>query len=143
MKVVESVVIGRAPEDVWAVISDLDSHKVWRPALREFKQVSDGPLEVGSQIREVLTWRGREIVIDDVVTGFEPPLRFAIRGGWSAADFELELSLDPVDGGTQVTMDWPLFPKSMLMRVAAPFMGGAMRRATKDELEHLKALVER
>jgi hypothetical protein len=40
-------------------------------------------------------------------------------------------------------MDWPLYPKSLLMKVAAPFMGGAMRRATKEELELLKVYVER
>ncbi len=143
MRVVESVVIDRPPEDVWAVVADLDTHTQWRPALREFRQVSDGPVGVGTRIREVLEWRGREIVIDDVVTAYEPPRRLGIRGGWKAADFELELALEPVGDGTRVTMDWPLFPKSLLMKVAAPFMGGPMRKATREELELLKEHVER
>ena len=42
-----------------------------------------------------------------------------------------------------ITMDWPLYPKSLLMKVAAPFMGGAMRKATREELELLKEHVER
>jgi len=45
--------------------------------------------------------------------------------------------------GTELTMDWPLHPKSLLMKVAAPFMGGAMRRATREELRLLKEFVER
>lgn len=143
MRVVESVVIDRAPEDVWKVVSDLETHTAWRPALREFRQVSDGSLAVGSHIREVLSWRGREIVIEDIVTALEPPTRFAISGGWKAADFEVDFRLEPVSAGTKVTMDWPLYPKSLLMRVATPFIGGAMRRATKEELELLKAYVER
>jgi len=143
MRVVETVRIDRPAEDVWSVIADLDSHTKWRPSVREFRQVSDDPLGVGSRIREVLDWRGREIVIDDVVTAFEPPHRFGIRGGWKAADFEVDFRLEPDGDGTNATMDWPLYPKSLLMKVAAPFMGGAMRRATKEELELLKAYVER
>lgn len=143
MRVTESVVVDRPPEDVWAVIADLDTHTSWRPALREFRQVSDGPLAVGTRIREVLEWRGREIVIDDLVTALEPPDRFGIRGSWKAADFEMTLALEPADTGTKVTMDWPLYPKSFLMKIAAPFMGGAMRKATREELELLKEHVER
>ena len=143
MRVVETVKIERSAEDVWSVVADLDTHSTWRPSVREFRRLSDGPLGVGSRIREVLDWRGREIVIDDVVTAFEPQRRLGIRGGWKAADFEVDFRLEPAGEGTTVTMDWPLYPKSFLLKVAAPFMGGAMRRATKEELELLKAYVER
>ena len=143
MRVVETVRIDRSAEEVWSVISNLDTHTGWRPAVREFRQVSHGSLAVGSRIREVLDWRGREIVIDDVVTAFEPPHRLGIRGSWKAADFEVDFRLEPAGDGTNVTMDWPLYPKSFLLKMAAPFMGGAMRRATKEELELLKTYVER
>lgn len=143
MRVVESVVIERTPDEVWKVVADLDTHAEWRPAIVELKQVSEGPLGVGSRIREVLSWRGREIVIDDVVTAYEPPHRLGIHGGWKAADFDVDFRLEPHGSETEVTMDWPLHPKSILMRIAAPFIGPAMRKATREELELLKAHVER
>lgn len=143
MRVVETVMIERSAEEVWSVISDLDTHTTWRPALREFRQLSDGPLGVGARIREVLSWRGREIVIDDVVTVFEPPHRLGIRGGWKAADFEVDFRLEQADHGTTVTMDWPLYPKSLLLKLVAPFMRRPMRKATREELELLKEYAER
>ena len=143
MRVVESIVVDGSPEAVWAVVSDLETHTTWRPAVREFRQVSEGPLGVGARIREVLEWRGREIVIDDEVTAFDPPRRFGVQGSWKAAEFDLELRVEPVGEGTLVTMDWPLYPKSLALKLAAPFMGGAMRRATREELELLKKHVER
>jgi carbon monoxide dehydrogenase subunit G len=142
MRVTESIGIERPPADVWAVVSDLSTHTEWRPALVEFRQVSDGPLAVGSRVREVLLWRGRELELDDVVTALEPERRFAITGGWSAAEFDLELRLEPDGESTRVTMDWPLRPKSLLLRAATPFLGRAMRKATREELELLKAYVE-
>ena len=142
MRVVESVMIDRAPEEVWAVVSDPSTHVRWRPALREFTPVPDGPLAVGSHIREVLAWRGREIVIDDVVTALDAPRRLALRGGWKAADFEVDLTLEPAGAATKVTMDWPFYPKSFVVKLAAPFMGSALRKSTREELELLKAYVE-
>ena len=142
MRIVESIVVDRPREEVWAVVADLDTHTAWRPALREFRKVSEGPLDVGTRIREVLVWRSREIVIDDVVTAFEPPRRFGLRGTWDAADFELDLVLEPSGQATTVTMDWPLYPKSLLLKAAAPFLGRALRRATRDELALLKHRVE-
>jgi len=144
MRIVEQVRIDRPADDVWAVIADLDSHLAWRPALVEFRQVSEGPLGVGTRIREVLRWRGRELVLDDVVTAFDPPRHFGIRGGWKAADFELDLTLEPThDGATLVTFDWPLHPKSLLLRIASPFLKVPMRRATQEEAELLRSHVER
>lgn len=143
MRVTESIVIDRPPEDVWAVVSDLGTHAEWRPAIVEFRQVSDGTLGVGSRIREVLRWRNREIEIDDVVTAFERPRHLALRGEWKAADFDVDFRLEPEGDATRVTMDWPLYPKSLLMKIAAPFIGVPMSRATREELELLKAYVER
>ncbi|MDH4176592.1 MAG: SRPBCC family protein [Thermoleophilia bacterium] len=142
MRITEQIEIDAPPTDVWAVVSDLTTHTTWRPALVEFRQVSEGPLVVGSRIREVLRWRGRDVELDDVVTAIEPERLFALRGAWSGAEFELELRLEPTASGTRVTMDWPLRPKSLLLRLAAPFLGGTMRRSTVEELEHLKAYVE-
>ena len=143
MRITHSVRIERPPEDVWAVVSDPTTHTSWRPDLVEFRQVSDGPLAVGSLIHEVIEFRGRKIEIDDVVTALEPPHRFAIRGGWEAADFELDFLLEPVgEDATLATFDWPLYPKSLLMKVAAPFLKGTMKRSTAAEAEGLKRYVE-
>jgi carbon monoxide dehydrogenase subunit G len=144
MRMVERIRIERAPAQVWSVVADLDTHLEWRPALVEFRQVSDGPLAVGSRIREVLKWRGRELVLDDVVTALEPHRHFGISGGWNAADFDLDLRLEPVgEGATLVTFDWPLRPKSILLKLAAPLLKGAMQRATAEEARLLKEYVEK
>lgn len=143
MRIVESIRIERPPDEVWAVVSDLGTHLEWRPALVDFRQVSEGPLAVGSRIREVLRWGGRELVLDDVVTALEPGRHFGITGGWKAADFDLDIHLEPTgEGATRVTFDWPLRPKSLLMKAVAPFVKGTMQRATAEEARLLKAVVE-
>ena len=144
MRITHRVRIARPPEAVWAIVSDLETHTRWRPALDEFRQVSDGPLAVGSRIREVLDWRGRKIEIDDVVTGFEPPYRFAIHGaGTRPSSTSTSCSSRSVTGATEVTFDWPLYPKSLLMKLATPFLRRTLERSTAEEAEGLKRYVER
>jgi hypothetical protein len=126
---------------VWQVVVDLESHPRWRPALTEFRQVSEGPLAVGSRIHEVLAWRGREIVLADEVTALDRERRLGIRGGWRAATFELDIVLEPRGQATAVTFDWTLQPKSLLMRAVAPFLRGTFERATAEELEGLERYV--
>ena len=143
MRITESELVEAPASDVWAVLTELESHPRWRPALREFRQVSEGPLRVGTRIHEVVAWRGREIVLADEVTAFQPERRLAIRGGWKAADFDLDMLLDPRGRSTAVTFDWSLHPKTLTMRLVAPFLGGTMRRSTREEVEGLKRYVER
>ena len=124
------------------MIADPTTHTAWRPSVVEFTQLSEGPLTVGSRIREVLRWRGRQIEIADRVTAFEPSRRLGIHGGWKAAEFDFDLVLRPQRTATQVTFDWVLYPKSLVMHAAAPFLGSAMRKATDEEAEGLKRYVE-
>jgi uncharacterized protein YndB with AHSA1/START domain len=143
VRIIHSVRIARPVDAVWAIVADPDTHPRWRPTLKEFRQVSDGPLAVGSKIREVLEWRGRTIEIDDVVTGFEPPHRFAVHGVWKAAEFDLDLLLLPLgDDDTEVTFDWPLRPKTLRMKIAAPFLRRTRQRSTAEEAECLRRLAE-
>ena len=142
MRITERVTIERPPADVWATIADLDTHPRWRPAVVELRQLSDGPLVVGSRVREVLRWHGRELELADEVTALEAERLLGMHGEWSAATFDLELRLAPADGGTSVTFDWSLTPRSLLMRIATPFLARPMRRSTVEELEGLKAYVE-
>lgn len=142
VRITESIHIERAPADVWDVVSDPSTHTAWRPALEEFRPLSEGPLEVGSRICEVLRWRGRRIEIEDVVTVLDPPHRFSIHGDWKAATFDLDLTIESFEEGSTVTFDWPLYPKSLLLRLAAPLLRPATGRATREEARLLKAYVE-
>jgi hypothetical protein len=85
-------------------VVNLESHPSWRPALRDLRQVSEGPLCV-------------------------------------AATFALDMLLEPRGQATAVTFDWTQQPKSLVMRLAAPFLRGTFERST-EELEGLKRRVE-
>jgi hypothetical protein len=76
------------------------------------------------------------------VSALDLQRRLGIRGGWRAATFALDILLEPRGQATTVIFDWTLQPKSLLMRLAAPFLRRTFERSTEDELEGLKRYVE-
>jgi hypothetical protein len=97
-----SVDIARAPEDVFAYLSDPSKLASWQD-VEHIEQLTPGPVTVGTRFREVHRAMGRRRVeLTEVVT-FEPGRRFEVRvvegppvdGRW---DFEA------IDGGTRLTL---------------------------------------
>lgn len=143
LRIVEQITIGAPAESVWAVIADPETHTEWRPAVIELTLITPPPMRVGSQLREVVRFAGRQLELADTVTRLEPPHVLGIDGVSKATAFGLELRLEPVEGGTLTTFDWWLEPRSMLMRTAAPLLRRPLHKATAEELELLRAYVER
>jgi uncharacterized protein YndB with AHSA1/START domain len=97
-----SVEIARAPEAVFAYLTDPSKLASWQDA-EEVEQLTPGPVRPGTRFREVHKAMGRRRVeLTEVVT-FDPGRRFEIRvvegppvdGRW---DFEA------IDGGTRLTL---------------------------------------
>jgi Polyketide cyclase / dehydrase and lipid transport len=51
----ESVPIRRAPEAVWAMVTDYESDHLWRPGITEMTPDPPGPTAVGTRVRECRT----------------------------------------------------------------------------------------
>lgn len=143
LRIVEQVTIAAAPERVWEVIADPATHAEWRPAIIELTLLTPPPIQVGSQLREIVRFAGRALELVDTVTRLEPPHVLGIDGESATTAFGLELRLEPSGEGTLTTFDWWLEPRSRLMRLAAPLLRRPIRRATAEELELLRGYVER
>lgn len=78
--IVHTVEIARPPEDVFAYIDDVARHPEWQPDIVSVTIETEGPMRVGSRVREVRRMGSREMAIPWEVTEREPPRRFAFRG---------------------------------------------------------------
>ena len=132
MKIEERIEIARPPEDVYALVSDLERGPEWQPSLVRVD------VERGIEVRKV-AGQEREASFD--VTRNEAPRLFEIvsRGGpvraW--ATFELH----PDGAGTRVDLSLVLELGGAL-RFAGRMVRGRAEREARENLERLKALVE-
>ena len=135
-----SLQIARRPDEVFAYLTDVDRLPEWQSTAVEAE--ADGPVELGSRIRERRTFMGRDVKSELEVTAYEPPRRFDVRGRAGPVGFAIAHALEPSPTGTHlgVKVDVRL---GAMMRIAAAGLLKLAEREFRSDLDRLKELLER
>jgi carbon monoxide dehydrogenase subunit G len=133
-----TIVIAADPETVFAFLDDPENHAAITPGLTDVRDVE--PLANGGK-RLSYTYRMAGIGIDGeiVQTVHDPPERhaFELRGRLTGT---IDLRLDPVDGGTELTYAATYdLPENALTRVGAPVIRRFNERQLRAALENVAA----
>jgi hypothetical protein len=112
----ESIVINRAPEDLYDMVTDVTRIGEWSPICRECWWDEGSTAEVGAWFtgRNVdgdATWETRS----EVVAASRGQEFVFIVGGTPNALVRWGYAFAPVDGGTQVTESWEFLPGGVKM----------------------------
>lgn len=141
MKLETSVVINRPVEAIWAYISDFENMPLWNIGTLETRLTSDPPVRKGSTYIWVGQFLGRRMEVTSEVTEFEPNRVWAyktISGPFASA---ARYSLEPVNGGTQVTTSAE-GEVGGFFKLAEPVMAAMTRRQFEGVLANLKDILE-
>ena len=136
-----SIVINRPVHDVFVYMTDIDKETEWQAELLEAKQTSDGPISVGTTIREVRRFMGRRMEVVFEITKFEPNKEMSFKSISAPFPLRGRYSLEPVDGGTSVT----LFIEGELsgvFKMAEPIVAQTAKRQIGADLDRLKSQLE-
>lgn len=136
-----SVVIGRSPADVFAVLCDVEQNHRWSSTAREGRKTSHGPIGVGSTAHEVSVFLGRRIEVESRVVEFVPDrvLGYLTSGG--PFPFGGAFLLEQIDGGTRLRATFSA-PLGGAMRIVDPLFAILARRKLATDLANLKRLME-
>jgi uncharacterized protein YndB with AHSA1/START domain len=143
--VTESIVIERAPDDVFAVVADPANDARWAAAVVDARRTSPGPLAAGSRFEQTVRLVGRRLRLSGVVTELEPGRRIAIG---PAEDYAGPLrfsagtrTVEPVGGGARVTFRAD-GRSGLFGGRAEPLVRWAVRREFRRSLRDLKQVLE-
>jgi hypothetical protein len=140
-KIERSIVIGRPVDEVWEFIHDIANDRLWQTTLAESEQLTDGPMGVGTRVREVRHFLGLRIELAWEVTEFEPRRTSAIRGVSGPVPLSGRYLLEPVEGGTKLTVRGELDAHG-LFKLAEPVFARITARELEANLGHLEDLLE-
>jgi uncharacterized protein YndB with AHSA1/START domain len=136
------IVIDRPRAEVAAFAADPGNATRWYSNIKSVEWRTPPPARVGTRLAFVARFLGRSLSYVYEVREFVPAERFVM----STADgpFAMETTYtwqDEPGGGTRMQLRNRGEPKGF-SAVAAPLMIGAMRRANRQDLARLKALLE-
>jgi hypothetical protein len=136
-------VIERPRCEVAAYASDPDNATSWYENIKAVEWSSPKPLAVGSRIAFVAQFLGRRLAYTYEVKELVPDERFVMATAEGPFPMETTYSWeDAGEGATRMTLRNRGEP-SGFVRIAAPIMASAIRRANRKDLARLKSILER
>jgi hypothetical protein len=138
-----SVVINRPSAEVFEVATCTRRCVVWRNALFKSAPDTDEPVGVGTTFKQEWLHYGTPWKSDLVVTGYDPPHRFAYKGK-SLFEYDAEYLFEPQAEGTQLTVriSAPDFPEEFKSRIPDNRWESFTHTDWDKDLYTLKVLLE-
>ena len=142
MDVVTEITIARPVGDVAAYAGDPSHAPAWYVNIRSVEWETPPPVEVGSRMRFVARFLGRELAYTYEVVELDPGRRLVMRTAQGPFPMETTYTWEPSgDGSTCMTLRNRGEPAGF-SKLAAPFMSTAMRRANRKDLITLRRVLE-
>jgi uncharacterized protein YndB with AHSA1/START domain len=131
--------IDQPPAEVFDHVSDPDRLATWQT--NTVSAVADGPMQVGTRLREVhRTPGGKELESVVEVAEFEPGRVFALRVV-EGTPVHLRITLEPDEGGTRLRFR-AYGQLTGAMRLLQPVIGRVLKRQFSEQLATLKRVLE-
>ncbi len=128
--------IARAPGDVFAYVADPAKLATWQTNTVVAEQLGDGPLGVGTRLREVhRAPGGRELESVVEVSEYEPGTAFGLRMVEGSLPLDAHITFEPADGGTLMAfrvVGRPTGAREARPAAAAPRAGAPVPRPLHD-----------
>ncbi|MFC1932297.1 SRPBCC family protein [Chloroflexota bacterium] len=136
-----SVIIKRPVEEVFSFVNDPTNETLWSSGLVESSQISDGPIGVGTKMREVNRILGKRIENTYEITEYEPNRRYSCKSISGPFPWQGSFTFESVEGGTKVTMSSG-FEVGSFFKLAEPLVIRMAKRQFQADFNNLKDLME-
>lgn len=141
-KVDFDVLIKRPVEEVWNYWFDMDNVPTWAHNVKEIRQITEGPRDVGARFVWNMTFLGKEFtqtmeIIEQV------PFKFgALKSLDGPGNVTYRYTFEPTPEGTKLMAHAEIEPQEAFFKFAAPIIAAVFKSQWKAGLENLKEIVE-
>jgi uncharacterized membrane protein len=137
------VEIDRPPDEVFAYLDQVERHGEWQSQIVSTKLETDGPVRVGSRVREIRKVGGREQDASYEITEHDPPRRSSFRGVAGPVRPMGTVTVEPVGDGSKsrVAIELNLVGHGF-GKLIAPLARMQAGKSVAESQENLKARLE-
>jgi uncharacterized protein YndB with AHSA1/START domain len=140
IKVEKSVVINKSAKEVFDFLTADGNYTKWQSGV---EQIIEGGQRntVGSQYTEVRRFMGQEMRTTLELTDFTPNTHWSAKVVKGPVPYEVNITLEPVEGGTKVTTCVDGEPKGFF-KLAEGMVAGQLEKSLEEDSLKLKQLLE-
>jgi hypothetical protein len=125
----------------FAFVADFANSQSWDPGVASSRRVDPGPLGVGARYQLGIRMGGRVVPMEYVITRLEPGRRVVLAGRGSGVVAVDDISFEATPNGTAITYIADIRLQGLL-RLLAPFAGGAFRRIAANARDGMERALE-
>jgi len=135
------------PDKVWAVLSDIDGSPETISGITAVERLDSGTdFAIGTKWKETRVMFGRESSEVMEVTAIEPGRSYTVVSDGKGATYTSIMAVEPVEGGSTISMSFGGEPTSTVSRVMSATLGrlaaGSMRKMIEQDLKDIAAAAE-
>jgi hypothetical protein len=140
MKVEYSVVISRPAEEVFAFAGNPDNDPKWGSLIVASRQLSPGPVGVGTRFQQMATFLGARVNTEIEITAYAPGESVCYRASHPVA-IEHCRSFEAVPEGTRLTFCTEIDARGRLP-MPISFLKTIARRQMEADMDEIKSKIE-
>ena len=142
LKLAGEIVINRPPDQVFQFLTDLGNVTQWATGVSAVKQLTEGPVRVGTQFEETIRMMGRPMRTVCEVVDLAEGRKFAYKSVSSGMmQYEGQFVAEPADGGTRLSYS-STARLGGLWRLLEPLIAREAKKETQAELKKIKSALE-
>ena len=129
-------------DDAFEFVADFANAMYWDPGVPTSERLDAGPVGVGARYKLGVRMRGRVAPMEYRITRYEAPRQVVLDGQGANVEAIDDIRFEPTPtGGTRIhyTADIRL---TGLLRLAAPFAGGAFERIARDAADGMRRTLD-
>jgi len=142
-KIVESIEVGRSPEDVFAYIDQLERHGEWQTQIISVTRETEGPTRVGTRATDLRKVPGGKQSVTYEITEYDPPRRVSFRGLNGPIRPVGTMRVESVaEGRSRITLELDLLGHGLLGALLGPLARSDARKQLPRDQQRLKERLE-
>jgi uncharacterized protein YndB with AHSA1/START domain len=142
-KIVESIDVGRSPEDVFAYVDQLERHGEWQTQIISVTRETEGPTRVGTRATDLRKVPGGKQSVTYEITEYDPPRRVSFRGLNGPLRPVGTMTVESIaEGRSRITLELDLQGHGLLGALLGPLARRDARRQLPKDQQRLKERLE-
>ncbi|WP_394189950.1 SRPBCC family protein [Paenisporosarcina quisquiliarum] len=138
----ETVFINAPVEKVFAITTDFEHAPFIMENVVKTEKLTEGPMQVGTRVKEVRNIRGKEVDTVLVISEFIPNQKYTVKSENFGMTVEYQYRFLAQEIGTTVDFNGLIHTKGLKNALIKPLFEMILKKEDKDHLVKLKQYIE-